>query len=351
MLTLPVERIMKKTSSLLAIVAAIFSIFVSAAILAPAFAEENGKSLLNVSYDPTREFYEKYNAIFAQHWREKTGKSISITQSHGGSGKQARSVIDGLKADVVTLALAYDIDAIASRGGLLPADWQSKLPNNSAPYNSVIVFLVRSGNPKHINDWDDLIKADVKVLTPNPKTSGGARWNYLAAWAFAKNKYAGDDQKIKKYMEELFRHIPILDASARGAAASFAQRGIGDALVTWENEAYLAQREMKDEKFEIVIPSLTILAEPPVAVVEKNTQRNNTQEVAKEYLAFLYSKQAQELAAQNFFRPTDKEVAEKYKGNFPAVKTVTIADFGGWAKAQKEHFDDGGSFDQIYGDE
>lgn len=318
------------------------------AIALPAQAAEP-ITLLNVSYDPTREFYEKYNAIFAAHWLEKTGQTIKINQSHGGSGKQARSVIEGLRADVVTLALGYDIDAIAEYGKLLPADWQAKFPHNSSPYNSVIVFLVRKDNPKHIKDWDDLVQNGVAVITPNPKTGGGARWNYLAAWAYAKQKYSGDEVKIKEYMVKLFKNVPVLDSAARGSTTSFVQRGIGDVLITWENEAFLAQREMSKDNLEIVYPSISILAEPPVAVVEKNAIHKGTMEAAKEYLAFLYSSQAQELAAQNFYRPIDAGVAKKYATQFPSIKTVTVADFGGWKKAQKDHFADEGSFDQIYG--
>ncbi len=325
-------------------------------LLSPAQAAENNAqtkaepvALLNVSYDPTREFYEKYNAMFAQHWKEKTGGEVKITQSHGGSGKQARSVIDGLKADVVTLALAYDIDAISEKGKLLPADWQTKLPHNSAPYSSVIVFLVRKDNPKHIKDWDDLVRPDVQVITPNPKTGGGARWNYLAAWGFAKGKFKGDEAKIKEYMATLFKNVPVLDTGARGSSTTFVQRGIGDVLITWENEAQLAQKEMGAGKFEIIMPSISILAEPPVAVVEKNATAKGTLEAAKEYLAFLYSPKAQELAAQNFYRSSDEKIAKKYAAQFPAIKTMTISDFGGWKQAQKDHFDDGASFDQVYG--
>ena len=304
--------------------------------------------LLNVSYDPTREFYEKYNTIFAQHWKEKTGQDVKIVQSHGGSGKQARSVIDGLRADVVTLAIAYDIDVIAEKTNLLPADWQTKYPHNSAPYNSTIVFLVRKDNPKNIKDWDDLIKDGVQVITPNPKTSGGARLNYLAAWAYAKDKFAGDEGKIKEFIGKLFKNIPILDTGARGSSTTFAQRGIGDVLITWENEAFLAQKELGKGEFKIIYPSISIKAEPPVAVIEKNADSKGTLKAANEYLAFLYSPQAQELAAQNFYRPTDEEVAKKYAEQFPKIKTVVIADFGGWKKAQKDHFDDGATFDQIY---
>lgn len=307
--------------------------------------------LLNVSYDPTREFYDKYNELFIQHWKEKTGQDIQINQSHGGSGKQARSVIEGLRADVVTLALAYDIDVIAERGKSLPADWQAKLPNNSSPYTSTIVFMVRAGNPKHIKDWDDLVRDDVQVVTPNPKTSGGARWNYLAAWAYADDKFAGDEIKTKEFIKKIFQHVPVLDAGARGSTTSFVHRGIGDVLIAWESEAFLSKREMKKEQFEIIYPSVSVLTEPPVAVIEKNAKRKGTLEVAQEYLVFLYNPQAQELAAQNFYRPANTEIARKYSDNFPAIKkNVTIADFGGWKKAQKEHFDDEGSFDQIYGE-
>ncbi len=304
--------------------------------------------LLNVSYDPTREFYEKYNTLFAAHWKEKSGQDVKITQSHGGSGKQARSVIDGLKADVVTLALSYDIDVIAEKAKLLPDDWQSKYPHNSSPYTSTIVFLVRKDNPKHIKDWNDLVRDEVQVITPNPKTGGGARWNYLAAWAYAKDKFGGDEAKIKEFVGKIYKHVPVLDTAARGATTTFVQRGIGDVLITWENEAFLAQKELGKGQFEIVLPSISILAEPPVAVVEKNAVRKGTLDAAQEYLSFLYSPQAQELAAENFYRPIDETIAAKYKDKFPAIKIVTIADFGGWKKAQKEHFDDGGVFDQIY---
>lgn len=317
--------------------------------LTPARAAEP-LELLNVSYDPTRELYEKYNQLFIAHWKEKTGQDIKVNQSHGGSGKQARSVIEGLPADVVTLALAYDIGVIADKAKSIPTDWQAKLPNNSSPYTSTIVFLVRKGNPKNIHDWNDLVKEGVQVITPNPKTSGGARWNYLAAWAYARDKFGGDDGKIKDFVKALFKNVPVLDTGARGSTTTFVQRGIGDVLIAWENEAYLSKKETRDGGFEIVYPSITILAEPPVAVVEKNAQRKGALEAAQEYLQFLYSPQAQELIAQNFYRPSDKDVAQKYASQFPAIKTVTIADFGGWGKAQKDHFDDEGTFDQIYGE-
>ena len=304
--------------------------------------------ILNVSYDPTREFYEDYNKLFAAHWLKEKGQALNITQSHGGSGKQARSVIDGLKADVVTLALAYDIDVIAEKGKLLPTDWQAKLPNNSTPYDSTIVFLVRKGNPKHIKDWDDLTRDGIQVVTPNPKTSGAARWSYLAAWGYAKAKFGGDEAKVKEFVGKLYKNVPVLDTGARGSTTTFAQRGIGDVLVSWENEAYLASNELGKGQFDIVIPSLSILAEPPVAVVEKNTARKGTTEVAKAYLEYLYSPEAQELAAKYYYRPTDKAILAKHAKTFPALKLTTIADFGGWKTAQKTHFDDGGTFDQIY---
>jgi len=304
--------------------------------------------LLNVSYDPTREFYDEFNKKFIAHWKAKNGQDVTVAQSHGGSGKQARSVIDGLKADVVTLALAHDIDAIAEKGKLLPADWQSKLPHNSSPYTSTIVFLVKKGNPKNIKDWDDLVKADVQVITPNPKTSGGARWNYLAAWAYAKNKFGGDEEKIKEFIGRLLKNVPVLDAGARGSTTTFVQRGIGDVLISWENEAFLAQNETGKGQFEIIQPSLSILAEPPVAVVEKYASRKGKLEVAQAYLEYLYSPEAQELAAKYYYRPSEEAVASKYAAQFPKINTVTITDLGGWKEAQKKHFDDGGTFDQIY---
>lgn len=322
--------------------------FLTALIVATPLAADPVK-LLNVSYDPTRELYEEYNAAFAKFWKEKSGQEVEIKQSHGGSGKQARGVIDGLRADVVTLALAYDIQAIAEKGKLLPADWQAKLPNNSSPYTSTIVFLVRKGNPKAIKDWDDLTKPGVQVITPNPKTSGGARWNHLAAYGYAKKRFGGDEEKAKEFLKALYKNVPILDTGARGATTTFVQRGIGDVLLAWENEAYLSVKELGEDKFDIVYPSVSILAEPPVALVEKNTDRNGTTEVAKAYLEHLYSKEGQRIAAKHFYRPTDAEVAAEYKDQFPAIELFTIADFGGWAKAQPQHFDDGGIFDQIYG--
>jgi len=323
-----------------------FKILLALAFVGAAHAKEI--KLLNVSYDPTRELYVDYNAAFAKYWKAKTGDDVNVSQSHGGSGKQARSVIDGLKADVVTLALAYDIDVIAEKGKLLPPDWQSEFPHNSSPYTSTIVFLVHKGNPRHIKDWDDLIRSDVQVITPNPKTSGGARWNYLAAWAYAKDKFGGDEGKIKEFIGKLYKNVPVLDTGARGSTTTFVQRRIGDVLIAWENEAFLAEQEAKGQ-FEIVRPSLSILAEPPVAVVEKNAVRKGSLEVAKAYLQYLYTPEAQELAAKYYFRPTDDTVAAKYASRFPKMNVVTIADFGGWKDAQKTHFNDGGTFDQIYG--
>ncbi len=325
---------------------------VALALAMPAVPEAhaaNAVKLLNVSYDPTRELYDEYNAAFSAYWKEKTGQDVTVDQSHGGSGKQARAVIDGLPADVVTLALAYDIDAIAAKSQLLPKDWLTKLPNNSAPYTSTIVFLVRAGNPKVIKDWDDLAKPGVSVITPNPKTSGGARWNYLAAWAFAKRKFNGDEAQIKEFLKQLFKNVPVLDSGARGSTTTFVQRGIGDVFISWENEAFLATKDLGQGKFEIVIPSISILAEPSVAVVERNAQKKGTSEVAKAYLEFLYTEQGQEIAAKHYYRPRLESVAAKYKSTFPDLNLVTIDDeFGGWVKAQKAHFDDGGTFDAIY---
>jgi sulfate/thiosulfate transport system substrate-binding protein len=305
-------------------------------------------TLLNVSYDPTRELYEEFNAAFARHWKEKTGEDVAIQQSHGGSGKQARAVIDGLEADVVTLALAYDIDAIAEKSGLLRKNWQSVLPHNSAPYTSTIVLLVRKGNPKGIKDWDDLVKPGLEIITPNPKTSGGARWNYLAAWAYALKKY-GSEQGAKDFVGDLYKNAVVLDIGARGSTTTtFAERGIGDVLIAWENEAFLSVRE-KPGEFEIDVPSLSILAEPPVAVVEKVANRHGTLEVARAYLEYLYTKEGQEIAAKNFYRPRDPEIAAKHGNPFAKVKLVTLDEvFGGWKKPQTTHFLDGGVFDQIY---
>ncbi len=305
--------------------------------------------LLNVSYDPTRELYTEFNAAFAKHYEQKTGDKLTIQQSHGGSGKQARAVIDGLEADVVTLALAYDIDAIAEKGRLLPADWQKRFPSNSAPYTSTIIFLVRKGNPKGIKDWDDLVKPGVAVITPNPKTSGGARWNYLAAWAYALEKNANSEAKAKEFLEKLFKNVPVLDTGARGATTTFVQRGIGDVFIAWENEAFLAQKEFGADKVEIITPSLSILAEPPVAIVEKVAKKRGTTEVAKAYLEYLYSDEGQDIAGKNFYRPRSEKAAAKYANQFAKVELVTIDEvFGGWQKAQKTHFGDGGVFDQIF---
>lgn len=304
--------------------------------------------LLNVSYDPTRELYEKYNLIFAKYWLDKTGQEVEVRQSHGGSGKQARSVIDGLQADVVTLALAYDVDAIAVKGRkLLPPDWQNKLPNNSAPYTSTIVFLVRKDNPKQIRDWDDLVREGVEVITPNPKTSGAARWSYMAVWGYALKKY-GDQGKAQQFITNVYKNVPVLDAGARASTTTFVQRGIGDVLLTWENEAYLAKSEFGLGKFDIVIPTISILAEPTVAVVEKNVIKRGTQEAARAYLEQLYSKEAQELIASLYYRPSDSDVAEKYTDRFMKLDLMRIDELGGWNEAQKKHFDDGGIFDQIY---
>ena len=308
-------------------------------------------TLLNVSYDPTRELYEQYNAAFAKYWKGKTGEDVQVKQSHGGSGKQARTVIDGLPADVVTLALAGDVDAIATNGKLLPVNWQSRLPHNSAPYTSTIVFLVRKGNPKNIKDWGDLVRPDISVITPNPKTSGGARWNYLAGWAWALQQPGGSEATAQDYVRKVFKNVPVLDTGARGSTTTFVQRGIGDVLLAWENEAFLSIKELGADKVQIVVPSLSILAEPPVAVVDKVVLRRGTREAATEYLKYLYSPEAQEIIAKNFYRPIDEKVAAKYTQQFPKIKLVTIADFGGWAKAQKQHFADGGVFDQIYAPE
>jgi sulfate/thiosulfate-binding protein len=307
-------------------------------------------TLLNVSYDPTREFYESYNKAFAGYWKTKTGDTVVVNQSHGGSGKQARSVIDGLTADVVTLALAYDIDALATQGKLVPANWQSRLPSNSSPYTSTIVFLVRKGNPKNIHDWSDLVKPGVAVITPSPKTSGGARWNYLAAWAYALKQPGGNDATAEAFVKRLYKNVPVLDSGARGSTVTFVERGIGDVLLAWENEAFLAVKELGPGKVDIVAPSISILAEPPVSVVDKVVDKRGTRKVAEEYLTYLYSKQGQEIAAKNFYRPRDPEVAAKYASVFPKLPLVTVDDtFGGWTKAQSVHFADGGTFDKIYG--
>jgi len=305
-------------------------------------------TLLNVSYDPTRELYDDYNKAFVEHWKKTTGKDVSIRQSHGGSGKQARTVIDGLPADVVTLALAYDIDALATQGKMLPANWQSRLPHNSSPYTSTIVFLVRKGNPKKIKDWGDLVRPGISVITPNPKTSGGARWNYLAAWAWAMKQPGATQASAEQYIGKLYRNVPVLDTGARGSLTTFAQRGIGDVLISWENEAFLATKQLAKGQFEVVAPTISILAEPPVAVVDKVAIRRGTADVARAYLEYLYSKPGQEIVAQHWYRPRDPAVAAKYAAVFPRMNLVTIADFGGWSKAHAVHFADGGVFDRIY---
>ena len=306
------------------------------------------KALLNVSYDPTRELYADFNATFARYWLAKTGEKVVIKQSHGGSGAQARSVIDGIDADVVTLALAYDIDAIAQKGKLLPENWQTRLPHNSSPYTSTIVFLVRKGNPKGIKDWDDLAKPGVAVITPNPKTSGGARWNYLAAWGYAQRK-TGSDAQAKEFVRKLYANVPVLDSGARGATTTFAERGIGDVLIAWENEAYLAIKELGKDKVEIVVPSVSILAEPPVALVDKVVDKKGTRAIAQAYLDYWYTADGQEVAARNYYRPTQDAVARKYATQFEKITLFRLNDyFGDWQKAQKVHFADGGSFDEIY---
>jgi sulfate/thiosulfate transport system substrate-binding protein len=306
-------------------------------------------TLRNVSYDPTRELYAQFNAAFARYWKGKTGQDVRIEQSHGGSGTQARSVIEGNAADVVTLALAADIDAIAAQGKLLPLNWQSLLPDNSSPYTSTIVFLVRKGNPKGIHDWGDLVRPGIAVITPNPKTSGGARWNYLAAWAYARAQPGGSDTSAREFVRALYHNVPVLDAGARGATTSFVHNHLGDVLLAWENEALLAKRQLGDSELELVVPSISILAEPPVAVVDEVALRHGTREVARAYLNYLYSKEGQELIAQHDYRPRDPEVAARYAERFPQLKLATIADFGGWSQAQRTHFADGGVFDQIYG--
>jgi len=308
-----------------------------------------GTALLNVSYDPTRELYQDFNAAFTKQWKAKTGEDLTVKQSHGGSGKQARSVIDGLDADVVTLALAYDIDALHDNGKLIPADWQKRLPSNASPYTSTIVFLVRKGNPKGIRNWTDLARPGVEVVTPNPKTSGGARWNYLAAWGFALQQPGGNADSAKAFVKQIYSNTKVLDSGARGSLTTFTERGIGDVLISWENEAYLATKELGPDKFEIVTPSLSILAEPPVAVVDKNVDKKGTRKQAQAYLEYLYTPEGQEIAAKHFYRPRDAKVAAKYSKQFAAVKLITVDEvFGGWRTAQKTHFSDGGLFDQIY---
>ena len=306
------------------------------------------REILNVSYDPTRELYEAFNKKFTEHWQQETGETVTVRQSHGGAGKQTRAIIDGLEADVATLALAYDIDAISEKTGLIPEDWQSRLPHNSAPYTSTIVFLVRQGNPKDLKDWDDLLKPGVEVITPNPKTSGGARWNYLAAWAYAEKAY-GSQEKAREFVTRLYKQVPVLDSGARGATTTFVKRGIGDVLLAWENEALLSINKLGEGDFEIVVPSISILAEPPVTVLDKNASKHGTTDIAQAYLEYLYSPVGQDLAGQNYYRPVDPEYAKKYADTFPEVNLVTVNEaFGGWQKAQRTHFNDGGVFDQIY---
>jgi sulfate/thiosulfate transport system substrate-binding protein len=321
-------------------------IAVTAGLTRPAHAA-GSVTLLNASYDPTRELYLDVNSAFAKYWKGKTGQDVRINQSHGGSGKQARSVIDGLPADVVTLALAGDVDSIANQGKLLPVNWESRLPNNSAPYTSTIVFLVRKGNPKGIRDWSDLVKPGVGVITPNPRTSGGARWNYLAAWAWALHQPGGSDATAKEFVRKLFKNVPVLDTGARGATTTFVQRGIGDVLLAWENEALLAIKKLGPDKVQVVVPSISILAEPSVAVVDKVVLRRGTREVATEYLKYLYTREGQEIIAKNYYRPRDPQVAAKYATQYPRLNLVTIKDFGGWQKAQVTHFSDRGTFVQI----
>jgi sulfate transport system substrate-binding protein len=318
-------------------------------IVVPHTAQARDITLLNVSYDPTRELYQEFNAAFAKYWLAKTGEKVTIKQSHGGAAKQARAVIDGLQADVVTLALAYDIDAIHAKARLIPKDWQSRLPHNSSPYTSTIVFLVRKGNPKKIKDWDDLVKPGISVITPNPKTSGGARWNYLAAWGYALKNNGNDEAKARDFVARLYKNVPVLDSGARGSTTTFVERGIGDVSISWENEAFLAVKELGIGKVEIVVPSLSILAEPPVTVVDKFADKHNTRAVAQAYLEYLYSEEGQEIAARNFYRPRLESVAAKHAGQFADVNLFTIDDvFGGWQTAQKTHFEDGGVFDKIY---
>ena len=340
----------KLVSQITAIVSIASIIAIVATGAAPAFAADF--TLLNVSYDPTRELYADFNKAFAKDYAMKTGDKITVRQSHGGSGKQARSVIDGLEADVVTLALAYDIDEIAQRGSgakLLASDWQKKLKHNATPYTSTIVFLVRKGNPKGLRDWDDLAKQGVAVITPNPKTSGGARWNYLAAWAYADQKFGGDQAKSRDFVKALYKNVPVLDSGARGSTTTFVERGVGDVLLAWENEAILALKELGPGKFEIIAPSLSILAEPPVAIIDKVADKKGTRKVAQAYLEYLYSDEGQEIAARHYYRPRDEKIAKKYEKQFPKIALISIDQaFGGWKKATQAHFADGGSFDQIY---
>ncbi|MBN9557356.1 MAG: sulfate ABC transporter substrate-binding protein [Alphaproteobacteria bacterium] len=327
--------------------AGIVATVLAAALTSAAYADST--RLLNVSYDPTRELYKGINTAFAADWKAKTGQTITIDMSHGGSGKQSRAIIDGLDADVATLALAYDIDVIAQKAKLIPAGWQKRLPENSSPYTSTVVFLVRKGNPWKVKDWSDLVKKNIQVITPNPKTSGGARWAYLAAWAWAEHRPGGNAEKAKQFVADLYRHVPVLDTGARGSTTTFVQRGIGDVLLSWENEAYLALDELGPDKFEIVYPSASILAEPPVTIIDKNVDRHGTRKLAEAYVKFLYTRKAQEIEAKNYYRPRDPQVAKAFAKKFPALKLYTVdKEFGGWQKAQQVHFADGGVFDQIY---
>jgi sulfate transport system substrate-binding protein len=317
-------------------------------LITPIITNAADISLLNVSYDPTREFYQDYNEAFAKYWKAKTGDNVKVQASHGGSGKQARAIIDGLEADVATLALSYDVDQLYEKGKLIPSNWQTRFTHNSAPYTSTIVFLVRKGNPKNIKDWNDIIKSGVSVITPNPKTSGGARWNYLAAWAYALQQNNNDETKAKEFVTKLYKNVPILDSGARGSTTTFVERGIGDVLLTWENEAFLAKKELGPDKVEIVVPSLSILAEPPVTVVDKYADKHGTRKVAEAYLEYLYTTEGQEIAAKNYYRPILDSVAKKYASQFPKINLVKIDNvFGGWKNAQKTHFSDGGVFDEI----
>jgi len=316
--------------------------------LASLAAQAKDITLLNVSYDPTRELYQDFNKAFAAHWKAKTGDTVTVKQSHGGSGKQARSVIDGLEADVVTLALAYDIDELGAKARLIPAEWQKRLPHNSSPYTSTIVFLVRKGNPKGIKDWPDLVKPGVQVITPNPKTSGGARWNYLAAWGYALKASGGSEAKAREFVTALFKNVPVLDSGARGSTTTFVERGIGDVFISWENEAFLAVKELGPDKFEIVVPSVSILAEPPVTVVDKVVDKRGTRDVATAYLQYLYSPEGQKIAGDNYYRPTDPKVAAQFDKLFPKIKLFSVDELGGWTQAQRLHFNDGGLFDAIY---
>ncbi len=327
----------------------VLRVVVLLALSALGLAQGGPVTLLNVSYDPTRELYQDYNTAFAKYWKSKSGQTVEIQQSHGGSSKQARAVIDGLEADVVTLALAYDIDAIADKAKLLPANWQSRLPNNSSPYTSTIIFLVRKGNPKGIKDWDDLIKPGISVITPNPKTSGGARWNYLGAWGYALKQSGGDELKARDFVSKLYKNVPVLDSGARGSTTTFVERGMGDVLIAWENEVLLGAKDLGQDKFDIVVPSVSILCEPTVSIVDKVVDKRGTRAVAQAYLEYLYSPEGQEIAAKRYYRPRSEAVAKKYSSQFPKVKLFTLVEIiGDWQKAQKTHFADGGVFDQIY---